>query len=235
MLQTQGRILFSYHSLVPPKMFGPPDFVCPPKLKLIGWLNENEIGPAWGCWASMNKVNFEFYKSFLTIHRCLIYRSINLRFFFFNLFWNSFFNFLFLFLFLFLWLWLLRLLFAAFLFSSDLIPIFRSFILLLYNSQKRDFLPPARILSSIKCFGTPCIPKIFRSTESLPARAFGTLNIIIELLASCYFVIFSLWTWFLCPTIELAVENFFLQLVQVKCLAFWCWCRTISSGNTLSQ
>ena len=43
---------------------------------------------------------------------------------------------------------------------------------------KINALPPAITLSSIKGLGTPYIPKIFNSTESLPGMAFGTLLII---------------------------------------------------------
>jgi len=43
------------------------------------------------------------------------------------------------------------------------------------------------------------------------------------------------WTWTTWVLMETAVENLREQLVQAKCLFFWCWRRMLALLNSLSQ
>lgn len=69
---------------------------------------------------------------------------------------------------------------------------------------------------SISILGTPCMPKILSATLSLPALAAGTRSM------------FSLCCDLACWIIESMDENFLGHLGQLKCLAFWWWCRITS-------
>ena len=123
-------------------------------------------------------------------------------------------------------------LFLRFLFDHHLTTIFVSFVLFILNLRPElsryddESLPLISVRSCITCFGTPVMPKMLLSTESLPSMAFGT-----------FASIAPRWPFVTWVHRFKVVGNFLRQPCSghVKCFDFWCWCNTISLSNVLSQ